>query len=365
LQNQFAQNQVNAGQIAGNLQNTMAQNQITAGQNLGALQNQANANQVNAGQVAGNLLNTYGQNALTAGQTAGTLQNQFNTNQVTAGQAAANAAAQQASALTAAGTGQLNLGQQIQQSGLADVNALSLLGQQQQQIEQNKQLFPLDIAAKQAAIMSGAQIPTTTTQTMEGSPLSAIAGLGSLATGMFSSQPQYDPVTGKLIGSTTPFNNIVSGVGSMFGSTGTNSGKSSGILGGLSSLFGGSSNISGTPAANVPYTGQPSGSLTGNSTADQESNQYFDLPAGVRPDGQGGYLNTSGDKVDANGTFIPTTTGPSFDVEGSSNQFSGLGQDPNAMYPYLAQEAALNYGTNYGMNYAAANMGMNPEEYYG
>lgn len=125
-------------------------------------------------------------NQLNAGQTAGTLQNQFNTNQVTAGQVAGNAASQQAANRIAAGTGQINLGQQIQQSGLADVNALSTLGQQQQQIAQNKELFPLDVAAKQAAIMSGAQIPTTVTQTMEGSPLSAIAGLGSLTAGMFT-----------------------------------------------------------------------------------------------------------------------------------------------------------------------------------
>jgi hypothetical protein len=124
-------------------------------------------------------------NQLNAGQTAGTLQGQFNTNQVTAGQAAANAASQEAANRIAAGTGMTNLGQQQQQSGLADVNALSTLGGQQQTIAQNKELFPLDVAAKQMAAMSGAQIPTTTMQTMTGSPLSAIAGLGGLTAGMF------------------------------------------------------------------------------------------------------------------------------------------------------------------------------------
>lgn len=147
-------------------------------------------------------------NQLAAGQTAGTLQNQYNTNQVTAGQVAGNTAAQQAANRIAAGTGMMNLGQQQQTSGLADVNALSTLGQQQQQIAQNKELFPLDVAAKQAAILSGAQIPTTVTQTMEGSPLSAIAGLGSLTAGMFTSQPVYDPTTGKITGTTTPAANI-------------------------------------------------------------------------------------------------------------------------------------------------------------
>lgn len=305
LQNQFAQNQVNAGQIAGNLQNQTAQNQITAGQNLGALQNQANANQVNAGQVAGNLLNTYGQNALTAGQTAGTLQGQFNTNQVTAGQAAANAASQQAAAQTAAATGQLNLGQQIQQSGLTDVNALSTLGQQQQQIAQNQQLFPLDVAAKQAAILSGAQIPTTVQQTMEGSPLSAIAGLGGLTAGMFTSQPQYDPVTGRLTGSTTPINNIISGVGSLIGSrnSGPTGGGGSGILGGLTSLF---------PGLNAPAYSGPL------------SPGYY----GYNPSGGGGSGPITGTGRDDEGNLMP----------GFEDPLGGVGNSP--IY-------TGNYNTNY------------------
>jgi len=129
-------------------------------------------------------------NQLNAGQTAGTLQNQFNTNQVTAGQVAGNTAAQEAAARTAAATGMTNLGQQQQQSGLADVNALSTLGGQQQTIAQNQQLFPLDVAAKQMAALSGAQIPTTTTTSATGSPLSAIAGLGAMTAGLFQT-PGY------------------------------------------------------------------------------------------------------------------------------------------------------------------------------
>ena len=124
-------------------------------------------------------------NQLTAGSTAGTLQGQYNQNQATAAQVAGNAASQQAQALNNAATGQINLGQQQQASGLADVNALSTLGGQQQTIAQNQQLFPLDVAARQMAAMSGAQIPTTTIQNATGSPLSAIAGLGALATGLF------------------------------------------------------------------------------------------------------------------------------------------------------------------------------------
>ena len=127
-------------------------------------------------------------NQLSAGQTAGNLQNAANTNQVQAGQVAGNAATQNARNQIDTGTGNLNLGQQYQQSGLADVNALSTLGSQQQQIAQNRELFPLDVAAKQAAVLSGAQIPLSTTQTMTASPLSTIAGLGSVAGGLFGKQ---------------------------------------------------------------------------------------------------------------------------------------------------------------------------------
>jgi hypothetical protein len=114
---------------------------------------------------------------------------------------AGNTAAQEAAARTAAATGQTNIGQQQQKSGLADVNALSTLGQQQQTIAQNQQLFPLDVAAKQMAALSGAQIPTTTMQTMTGSPLSAIAGLGALAGGLFSKNASGTSAAGNIYGS--------------------------------------------------------------------------------------------------------------------------------------------------------------------
>ena len=216
--------------------------------NIGALGQQATALQSGYTQAL-QAAQQQRANELTAGQTAGTLQGQFNTNQVTAGQVAGNAASQQAANRIAAGTGQMNLGQQQQQSGLADVNALSTLGEQQQKIAQNKELFPLDVAAKQAAIMSGAQIPTTVTQTMQGSPLSAIAGLGSLTAGMFTSQPVYDPVTGRITGTTTPAANIGSAIGS--------------ALSGIGSLFP-SFNTGGGPDVSDPgstgQTGLPSGS---------------------------------------------------------------------------------------------------------
>jgi hypothetical protein len=104
--------------------------------------------------------------------------------QLSAGQMAGNAATQQAANYRDVATQRMNLAQQQQAQSLADINAQATLGAQQQQIEQNKQLFPLDVLAKQAAVLSGATIPTSTEQQMTGSPLSAIAGLGALATGV-------------------------------------------------------------------------------------------------------------------------------------------------------------------------------------
>ena len=111
-------------------------------------------------------------------------------NQMQAAQMAGNAATQQAQNYRDVGTQAMNFAQQKQTQSLADINAMATLGAQQQQIAQNKQLFPLDVLAKQAAVLSGAQIPTTQTQQMTGSPLSAIAGLGTLGVGLFSQNAQ-------------------------------------------------------------------------------------------------------------------------------------------------------------------------------
>jgi hypothetical protein len=165
-------------------------------------------------------------NQLTAGQTAGTLQGQYNTNQVAAGQVAGNLAAQQGQLLRDVGTGQAALASQRQTQGLADVNALATLGGQQQTIAQNRALAPLEILGKQASVLSGANIPTTTTTTMKGSPLSMIAGLGATAAGILS-----QPVIGK-------------------NADGTN------ILG--DSLWTTIKNQFGTAAANAVLTGAPS-----------------------------------------------------------------------------------------------------------
>ena len=153
--------------------------------NIGALSEQAKALQSGYAQALA-AAQAQRANQMQAGQTAGTLQNQFNTNQVTAGQVAGNMAAQEGQLLRDVGTGQAALANQQQTQGLADVNALSTLGAQQQAINQAKVMAPLDILSKKASLMSGAQLPMTTTSTMTGSPLSAIAGLGATAAGLFN-----------------------------------------------------------------------------------------------------------------------------------------------------------------------------------
>jgi len=86
------------------------------------------------------------------------------------------------------------LGTTTQQLGMGDVNALSTMGGQQQQIAQNQQLFPLQVAAQQAALMKGFTIPTSVSSTYTGpipgayqsSPLQQVASLGAGITGLFT-----------------------------------------------------------------------------------------------------------------------------------------------------------------------------------
>lgn len=125
-------------------------------------------------------------NQLTAGQTAGTLQNQANINEINAGQIAGTLAGQQGQLYRDVGTAQAGLAGQTQALGINEATLLSTLGQQQQAIEQNKALMPLDVLGKQAGLMQGAQIPMSTSQTMNASPLSTIASLGSAALGMIT-----------------------------------------------------------------------------------------------------------------------------------------------------------------------------------
>jgi hypothetical protein len=134
-------------------------------------------------------LNTgYGQ-ALQAGTAQNQLMGQL-------GSTAAQAAGTGQTNLTQLGNAQSQLAGQNQALGLADINALSTLGGQQQTIAQNQQLFPLTNLSTASGLLRGFSVPTTTKTTAEMSPLSAAATIGAGAAGLV--QPKYDS-TGKLI----------------------------------------------------------------------------------------------------------------------------------------------------------------------
>jgi hypothetical protein len=140
---------------------------------LGQLQ--ANERQNLNSQIAQLMNQGYGQ-ALTAATAQNQMLGQLGS---TAGQQAAQgqqnlgAIGQQMGAL--AGT-QQNL-------GLGGVNALSTLGEQQRQIQQQEELFPLTRLAQLSNIMQGYQIPTTTETKLNMSPLSAVGNIASLGAG--------------------------------------------------------------------------------------------------------------------------------------------------------------------------------------
>ena len=114
------------------------------------------------------------------------------------------------------------LGTTTQNLGMGDVNALSTMGGQQQQIAQNEQLFPLQVAAQQAALMKGFTIPTSVSSTYTGpipgayqsSPLAQLGSLGAGITGLFTSAPN---------GGAAPIANITDWLAKTFKSSPDNS----------------------------------------------------------------------------------------------------------------------------------------------
>jgi hypothetical protein len=140
-------------------------------------------------------LNTgYGQ-ALTAAGQQNALQGQLGS---TAGQLASSGQQN----LTQAGQAQSNLAAQQQGLSLADINALSTLGGQQQTIAQNQQLFPLTNLSTLSGLLRGYSVPTTTKTTAQASPLSVIGGAITGTANLFTPNAQ----------GTTPFASLTSGL---------------------------------------------------------------------------------------------------------------------------------------------------------
>ena len=178
---------------------------------------QATAGAVGSGQFGSTRgANVLGQNITNALQNLGGQQQGL----LAGGYQSAIAAAQADLQRQMAGGAQMGaLGTARQNLGLGDINALSTMGAQQQQIAQNQQLFPLQLAAQQAALMKGFTIPTSVSSTYTGpipgayqqSPLAQIGQIGSGVAGLFQTP------TG---GGKTIFDNLTSSLGKLFSSSG-------------------------------------------------------------------------------------------------------------------------------------------------
>jgi len=157
-----------------------------------------NANRDILGQQTSAMDKAY-QNAIDAAIKQNQIQSQLATT-------AANAASQGQTNLTNAGQAQGTLATTNQALNLADINALATLGEQQRTLKQNEQLFPLSNLSTLSGMLRGYNVPTTTKTTAEMSPLSALAGVGAGAAGLFS---------GTGVGGTGPslFDNIKKSLG--------------------------------------------------------------------------------------------------------------------------------------------------------
>jgi hypothetical protein len=136
-----------------------------------------NANRDILGQQASAMEKGY-QNALEAAIKQNQLQAQM-------GQTAGTLASQGQQNLTQAGAQQGQLASTNQALNLAEINALATLGEQQRTLKQNEQLFPLSNLSTLSGMLRGYNVPTTTKTTAEMSPLSALAGIGTGAAGLF------------------------------------------------------------------------------------------------------------------------------------------------------------------------------------
>lgn len=188
-----------------------------------------NANRDILGQQASSLEKGY-QSALDAALKQNQIQQQI-------GQTAGSLASQGQQNLTQAGQAQGQLASTNQALKLAEINALATLGEQQRTLKQNKELFPLSNLSTLSTLLRGYNVPTSTKTTAEMSPLSALAGIGAGAVGMFTpgvggTTPWQNLKTA--LGTTTPNGPIDLGGGLVMGSNGTILGGSENTDSGLS-----------------------------------------------------------------------------------------------------------------------------------
>jgi hypothetical protein len=249
-------------------------------------------------------LNTgYGQ-ALQAGTAQNQLMGQL-------GSTAAQAAGTGQTNLTQLGNAQSQLAGQNQALGLADINALSTLGGQQQTIAQNQQLFPLTNLSTASGLLRGYSVPTTTKTTAEMSPLSAAATIGAGAAGLV--QPKYDSA-GNIIKGSALIDQIRKSFG--FGDTSglttpTPIDTTKGYTTPKGDVLSYGNPVAGTGDAGGPGTGQVlgnDGKIYQDPTYGNTSGYNPPPPSppspNVYPDGSGGFVDGNGNRVDEDGNPI-------------------------------------------------------------
>jgi len=185
-----------------------------------------------------------------------------------------------------------NLATTTQNLGLGDVNALSTMGAQQQTIGQNAQNFPMAQLTAESNLLKGATVPTSTSSTYTGpipgayntSPLSQIAGLGTLAAGVGS----LVPAVGNLISKLPSIN---------LGGTNSNAGNANGT-----NITSGTTGT-GDQGASSPTIVDPA---TGQTIANPNYDVYADPNATqAQIDAQNAANQTGSQAYDANGNPIP------------------------------------------------------------
>lgn len=136
-----------------------------------------------------------------------------------------------------------------QNLGLGDVNALATLGGQQQTINQNQQLFPMQQLTAEANLLKGATIPTATSSSYTGpipgaynnSPLAQIAGVGSTLLGTGLGQTLFgSPASGGQAATSGLFGQAIGSLPSSGGGSGGTGGSGSGgsgLLGMVGSAY--------------------------------------------------------------------------------------------------------------------------------
>lgn len=213
-------------QQAGALQTGYAQAQQAA-----QSQNVLNAQ---LGATAGSLTGQEAVNQLNAGQTFGNLTNAMQSNQTNIGQAQTNAASTQMQNLINAALAGGQLATTTQNLGMGDVNALSTLGGQQQQIAQNQQLFPLQLAAQQSNLLRGYTIPTSVSGGYSG-PIPGAYGSSGLGAGLGTAS-LLGALTQKGSSGTSALDSIMK----LFGSSGSTPGGSANnpLAGDINNMFG-------------------------------------------------------------------------------------------------------------------------------